>query len=115
MSSFSAGQIVYLEHQGDRLYGEIIQVVHQRQMLWLRPLLLTLAESRAEPISLHGTADLLWPMHGFQAALDVETLPLLAALHPKQTQNLQEYRPCHQEAAQLRQFIEKAWRGEATG
>lgn len=114
MSGFSPGQIVYLEHQGDRLYGEIIQVVLQRQMLWLRPLLLvTPAESSSEPISLHGTADLLWPMYGFQAALDADTLPLLAALHAKQYRP--ELRAFHQEAAQLRQFIEKAWRGEAAG
>lgn len=113
MSDFSPGQIVYLEHQGDRLYGEIIQVVPQRRMIWLRPLFLTTAKGvNANPVPLDGTIDLLWPLDRFRAALDTDTLPLLATLQSKQENTLEDPQAHRQRANQLRQFIERLWRDE---
>ncbi|PSB11192.1 hypothetical protein C7B62_06475 [Pleurocapsa sp. CCALA 161] len=36
------GQIVCLEHQGSNLYGEVIQLIPDRQLCWFRPLCLVI-------------------------------------------------------------------------
>ncbi|PSN18404.1 hypothetical protein C7271_12720 [filamentous cyanobacterium CCP5] len=112
MSDFTPGQIVYLEHQGDRLYGEIIQVVRQRQMIWLRPLVITIPKDpQSERVDLSDTADLLWPMHRLRAALDVDALPILADLPAKRLSSTAEPGDRRLRTKQLSQFIERAWRG----
>ncbi|MFP4299200.1 MAG: hypothetical protein ACLFT0_15370 [Spirulinaceae cyanobacterium] len=70
-------QIVYLQRDDHRLYGEVIQTIATRQMLWVRPLLLDRA---GQVYDLRQTADIVWPMSLFQPALDTEVIPLLAQL-----------------------------------
>ncbi len=36
--NFQAGQIVFLEYGDSRLYAEVIQVVVERNLCWVRPL-----------------------------------------------------------------------------
>lgn len=36
-------QIVCLEHQGNNLYGEVIQLITERQLCWFRPLCLVIS------------------------------------------------------------------------
>ncbi|WP_448561107.1 hypothetical protein [Trichothermofontia sp.] len=95
-------QIVYLQAEHARLFAEIIQVIPDRQVLWLRPLALeksrphpdspplaavTLAtvetQARSDESEIHDLrqgSDLLWPMTRVQPALDLEVIPLLARL-----------------------------------
>ncbi|WP_416665793.1 hypothetical protein [Egbenema bharatensis] len=41
MADFRSGQILYLEHRNTRLYAEVIQVIEERGMCWVRPIALT--------------------------------------------------------------------------
>lgn len=34
---FKVNQIVYLEHQSNKLYGEVIQLIPNRRLCWFRP------------------------------------------------------------------------------
>ncbi|MEC4983273.1 MAG: hypothetical protein SAJ37_02835 [Oscillatoria sp. PMC 1068.18] len=73
-------QIVYLEYEDRRLYGEVIQVISSRQRCWVRPWLLVIS-SPGEPqtvYNLHESVDLLWHTSEFRLALDAELIPLLA-------------------------------------
>lgn len=82
--------IVRLSHAQSHLYAEVIQVMAERQMGWLRPLLLAEAEdeSGAEspvPVKIHDLrqgADLLWPLDLLEPALDTEVLPLFSQPPP---------------------------------
>ena len=116
---FQPCQIVCLEYQTSRLYAEVVQVVEQRKLCWVRPLVLVvdlldlpgqntelLPESRC--YDLRQGADLLWPLHLFRAALDTEVLPLLTYLNPSDT------RTTHGKSDQVgqqqfRQFVQRVW------
>lgn len=105
-------QIVYLQADRVRLFAEVIQVVADRRVLWLRPLALQTPyqaapyqeigptstdthDDRVCPEDVHPdqshqaiydlrqSSDLLWPMERVQVALDVEILPILAQLGPE--------------------------------
>ncbi len=101
MTDFRSGQILYLEHQNARLYAEAIQVIEERDMCWVRPIVLVAApgeppESTPDLPSANSEAgiqtgqptlydlrqgsDLLCPACLFTAALDTDLLPILAAL-----------------------------------
>jgi hypothetical protein len=41
--SLKVSQIVCLEHQSSHLYGEVIQLIPQRQLCWFRPLCLVIS------------------------------------------------------------------------
>ena len=115
--NFESRQIVYLEHGDTRLYAEVIQFVAVRQRYWVRPLLLVVVSADthcfAEPltiITLHTSADLLWPATLFRPALDTEViafLPMLT-LEPKVDRD-----PTAQQ--QLRQFIHQVWQAYECG
>ena len=105
-------QIVSLEHEGTRLYAEIIQVVESRQMWWVRPLLLGFFPCGFQPsdqpspiYDLRSSAHLLWPMTLFRPAFDTEVMPLLSHLLALEPQLEQE--PAAQQ--QLNQFVHKVW------
>lgn len=85
-------QIVFLEWQGTRLYAEVIQVIRDRQVCWVRPLVLAVPE---QPPILYASSwfdtsdisdaarqpvipDLIWPIHPFRLALDQDVLPFLS-------------------------------------
>lgn len=104
-------QIVSLEHEGTRLYAELIQVVESRQMWWVRPLLLGFFPSeqpsdQPSPIyDLRSSAHLLWPITLFRPAFDIEVIPLLSHLLALEPQSEQD--PVAQQ--QLNQFVHKVW------
>lgn len=95
---FQAHQIVRLQHESTYLYAEVIQVVSARRLCWARPLVLLLpkmpestfltptprlmdAEFDAYTfLDLRQGSDLLLPLSWFEAAIDVEVIPILAQL-----------------------------------
>jgi len=111
-------QIFYLEQGNARLYGELIQVVSDRNLCWLRPIALYYGSQDAVDASeeasaatlydLSQGADLICPDSLLQLALDTELLPLLAQLHSLKT----EPAPVSQNAHRLRQFIQQLWQSE---
>lgn len=109
-------QIVSLEHEGTRLYAELIQVVESRQMWWVRPLLLGFFPSgqpsdQPSPIyDLRSSAHLLWPITSFRPALDTEVIPLLSHLLALEPQLEQDSAAQHQ----LNQFVNKVWHSHHT-
>ncbi|ASC69358.1 hypothetical protein XM38_002850 [Halomicronema hongdechloris C2206] len=117
--AFRPNQILYLEHNGRRLYVEVIQIIESRQICWARPLLLVdVSDSQEMPddISpehglhcLQGGPDILWPLAQFQPALDTALLPLLGYLTPSgafPTSASFSERRLHQP---LRQFMDALW------
>jgi hypothetical protein len=86
MSDFLPHQILCLECEETKLYGELIQIVAERHLYWLRPLALVKfqlvvdAESLAALFDLRQGADLLCPQALFRIALDTEVIPILAQL-----------------------------------
>jgi hypothetical protein len=102
---FQSGQILFLECGQQRLYTELIQLVKERQLYWVRPLLL--ADFASEPpfvIDLRSSSDLLWPVNLFQPAFDVEVISFFSQI-AKESQ-------LESDAAkkQLHQFIQQLWR-----
>ncbi|MEL6581458.1 MAG: hypothetical protein AAFQ14_17095 [Cyanobacteria bacterium J06621_12] len=104
-SSHEAKQILCLEYQGNCLYGEVIQLIPQRQLCWLRPLCLVISHSvdfelltdsndrrslvsssscdnsdDSLVIDLQSGSDLLWPAILFRPALDTEIISLMPLL-----------------------------------
>lgn len=81
-------QILCLEHEETKLYGEVIQIIAERHLYWLRPLALLQAHldrpDDSEPATtlsdLRQGADLLWPQKLFRVALDTEVIPILTQL-----------------------------------
>lgn len=108
---FQLRQIVSLEHEEVRLYAEVIQVIEQRQMSWVRPLMLVEFPDPIYPsfeprlYDLRTSADLLWPTRPFRSALDTEVMPLLVQLFSLEPQ------PNHDLTAQqqLGQFVYQVW------
>lgn len=71
--NFQLGQILFLENGDTRLYGELIQIIPDRGLYWVRPLFLV--DSETEIVSnLHNVSDLLWRSDLFEAALDTEVI-----------------------------------------
>jgi hypothetical protein len=82
--SFKVNQIICIEHQDTCVYGEVIEIIKQRQLCWFRPFLLTKNNSsdrdigESEVIDLHSGSDLLLPICLFRASLDTELISLLS-------------------------------------
>ncbi len=120
---FAPHQIVCLDCDHTHLYGEVIQVIEERQLCWLRPMVIVyngpyLAEhggcqtvagetanvQNIEPLT--DGPDLLWPVSQFRLALDTDVLPLVVSIERAKTAPLDS----RQRAQQLlRQFIEQLW------
>lgn len=110
--SFQANQIICLEHQDTCLYGEVIQIIYQRQLCWFRPLLLTTNQHSSldsltndEIIDLRDSSDLLWPLSLFRHSLDTEVICLLSKFGdsdnlPKDSSVSRRH---------LNQFVQKVW------
>ena len=105
--------ICCIDHLGQRLYAELIQVVEDRQMAWLRPLALLDApyptNASTEAVSdwdsaavydLQDEADLLCPKALIRRALDTEVIPLLSHL-------ARSSKP--RRRGRLRQFLEQVY------
>ncbi|MER3435284.1 MAG: hypothetical protein C4288_18190 [Leptolyngbya sp. ERB_1_1] len=109
--NFQPCQIVFLEHDGSRLYAEVVQFVESRQLYWVRPIALVAASEtedwteydRLTLQNLQDGSDLMCPAALFQEALDVEVLPLLARLGGEsKDKNPLSHRHLHQ-------FIQQIW------
>jgi hypothetical protein len=115
--SFQPCQILYLEHERDRLYVEVVQIVAIRQMCWARPLMLvtspalpptTHSFTEVDELTLHDlrqAPDLLWPISLFQAALDSDVIALLSQLYSVQPQP----EKAHLARQLLNVFIQQTW------
>lgn len=110
--NFQPNQIVCLEHEGTRLYAEVIQIVESRQMCWVRPLMLVVSSSddyieydRSLFYDLRQDVDLVWPAVLFRSALDTEVIPLITHLMTSKTQT-ESTNLAHQ---QLQIFIRQVW------
>lgn len=112
---FQPYQIVCLEHLGRYLYAEVIQIVENRGMLWIRPLMLAVWPSgtrdpfQESPRSLYDLregADLVWPIHLFRLALDTEVISLFAQLENSASPAPETAKMNHQ---QLRGFVQQVW------
>jgi hypothetical protein len=108
---FQTGQIIYLEHEGDRLYAEAIQVVSPRQLCWARPLALVKSDFTLH--DLRQGSDLLLPLSLFFIALDTEVIPVITQLNtPKinletREENLEVNH--HKAHLILQDFIRQIW------
>lgn len=111
-NEFRASQIVYLKHLNTSLYARVIQVVAERQLCWVRPLMLAIApeellsdSDQPEVIDLRMSSDLLWPIDLFEPAVDTETISLLIQLKTIDFANFDEDRA----RACLHRFIQGFW------
>jgi hypothetical protein len=104
--NFQAGQIVFLEYKGNRLYAEVIQLVLERNLCWVRPLLLAIEECESPQVTdLRSTSDLLWAINLFKPALDTEVVELYTQILVKEPKP--ELFPAAKQ--QLHQFIQQLW------
>ena len=118
--SFQPCQILYLEHECDRLYVEVVQIVAIRQMCWARPLMLVTSSAppstthsftEVDKLTLHDlrqAPDLLWPISLFQAALDSDVIALLSQLYALQTQT----EATHLARQLLNTFTQQVWQAD---
>jgi hypothetical protein len=99
MDNIQPLQILYLEHQDERLYAEVIQSANEHR-LWARPLMLIqglpidsdlrqncIADAAADfetcQLELHDlqfAPDMVWPLDDFQIAFDIDFFSLLVNL-----------------------------------
>jgi hypothetical protein len=112
--SLPTGQIVRLTQGSARLYGEVIDHITSRDLLWVRPLLLVepwpesdfdLCLSSQQVQDLREESHLLWPSRLFTVALDTEVLPLLAYLYPDKPKT----DPSPEASINLRRFMGQVW------
>jgi hypothetical protein len=123
VSDFKDRQIVCLEHQHICLYGEVIQVIHQRKLCWVRPLIIAIAtyndrynylsefsniEEFEEFIDVRDTSDLLWPIDLFRLALDTEVIPVLSKLENVTFNN--DGDSDRKNSQKLHWFIKEVWK-----
>lgn len=84
--SFQPTQIVCLASSSHILYGEVIKIIIEKDLCWVRPLILakivkefsdcssSLKDNQV--VDLRYTSDLFYPINYFRPALDTEVLPL---------------------------------------
>jgi hypothetical protein len=83
--NFQPGQIVSLDYDNRNLYAEVIQVVTDRDLCWVRPVLLANFTQEVPIImDMRYASDLLWPINLFRPAVDTEFISLLSQLLPKE-------------------------------
>lgn len=115
VSPFNPQQIVCLEHQQSYLYGEVVQIIESKKLCWMRPLLLAIFPTTAQPIDsfsdaqelldLRLTSDVAYPLTLFRPALDTEVIPLISQLS-----SLDEPREVNLNSKQkLHQFLKQIW------
>lgn len=111
---FQAYEIVCLELESTRLYGEVIQVILPRQSCWVRPLMMAECPdpdwTTPDLYDLRQGADLVLPWQWFRPALDTEVIPLLIQL-----ETLAEYPSTPSETdpsedrRRLNRFVHQLW------
>lgn len=123
LDNLQTSQIVCLEHAGQRLYMEIIQILPDRQSAWTRPLCLcapakfcteangpsviplTVGDGDYYLYDMRQGSDLIWPLSQCRIALDTEAIPILSSLGPE-PYTLDEKNSNH---ITLRAFIHRVW------
>ncbi|BAQ64224.1 hypothetical protein [Geminocystis sp. NIES-3709] len=91
MLKFVNSQIICLDSQNKSLYCEVIDIVNDRQICWVRPVILVDLKAqdnnyfpqKNDVYDLRFTSDLLWKIDDFRIVLDTEYIEFLA--------NLQEF------------------------
>lgn len=116
-AGFQPCQIVCLEYETHRLYGEVVQVIVGRQICWVRPLILVMEEPGSGPseddlavsnwYNLQNGPDLLLPLTLFRTTFDTEVMPLLTHIYSVSDQNYETINPKHN--LQLSHFIHRVW------
>ncbi|QQE63888.1 hypothetical protein GFS31_05590 [Leptolyngbya sp. BL0902] len=114
---FQPHQIVYLTCDQSRLYTEVIEVLTDRQLAWVRPLVLstpkeTLPLAAASALGWEQGAghdapavpDLIWPLAQFTPALDTDFLALLTTISPPTAGAVRR-----DQGAVVSQFIRRLW------
>jgi hypothetical protein len=109
---FSPNQVVCLEQEGLRLFGEVVQMVPLRSRCWVRPLAMAqvLEESLELKLlyDLRESSHLVLPAQLFRAALDTELIPLMTVLfHPDKDRLAESAESSDTESARqaIHQFI----------
>ncbi|MEM8828474.1 MAG: hypothetical protein AAGE96_03845 [Cyanobacteria bacterium P01_G01_bin.19] len=110
---FKESQIICLEYEDTKLYGEVIQLIHHRRMCWFRPICMTMCnfeDSRdsadLDLIHLQSSSDLLWPTSLFRPALDTEVISLLTDTDTDSKTN----KGAVSSKQHLNQFVKRVWR-----
>lgn len=96
-------QIVRASTLNYQFFGEVIDVVTEREVCWIRPLLLVQKGEKETKIDVRQGSDIVFPLSCFEPALDGDLLPFLNDLvkddyygstfvsnHPQLTQFLRE-------------------------
>ena len=112
LNKFKSGQIVCLESNQGFLYGEVIQNIAQRQICWVRPLIVTVTEEQdsfvteanQKIIDLRSASDLLLPLSLFRVSYDTEVVDLLMELATRK-----QSEDSLQISSYLNQFIKQVW------
>ena len=100
--AFKPHQIVCLEFYDERLYGEVIQIIEQRQTCWVRPILIVQQEVLVG--DLRSNSDLILPLRLFRLCFDTEIIPFLTQLnqlHPISSNQSPSF--------DLNLFIQQVW------
>lgn len=107
-SCFKSHQIVSLAHQNSCLYAEVIQEIPERQMCWVRPLLLAVDIYSVSPqvYDLQSASDLVWPIQAFSPAFDTEVIPFLSALESSEFQSSENTQAAR---SRLQNFIQQVY------
>jgi hypothetical protein len=103
---FQPGQILCLAHGDKSLYVELIQVIVERQLCWVRPLLLaTFTQEPVSIVDMRSACDLLWADNLFRPALDTEVISFLSQVLVKELQS----EPDSEAKRLLHAFIQELW------
>ncbi|MBW4666206.1 MAG: hypothetical protein KME60_01890 [Cyanomargarita calcarea GSE-NOS-MK-12-04C] len=103
---FQPGQILCLPHGDRSLYVELIQVIVERQLCWVRPLLLaTFTQEPVLIVDMRSASDLLWPISLFRPALDTEVISFLSQVLAKELKS----EPDSDAKRLLHVFIQELW------
>lgn len=95
-------QIVCLEFDDELLYGEVIQIIEQRQTCWVRPILI--AQQEKLICDLRSSSDLILPLGLFRPCFDTEMIPLLTQLN-----QVSSVSSAHSTNFNLNVFIKQVW------
>lgn len=110
--SLKHNQIVCLEHQESCLYGEVIQLIPERQLCWFRPICIVISDRsdeylpKSKLIDLQLGADLIWPIAFFRPVLDTEVISFWGKLND--VSNL--VMPKKSSRQHLNYFVKLFWR-----
>lgn len=88
MSTFIKSQIVCLDTSQKSLYCEVIDIINERNICWVRPIILVdlkaedhnYFSNKNDVYDLRFTSDLLWKINDFRIVLDTEYIQFVANL-----------------------------------